>query len=103
MLQVAVLIAMPSQSRVIRKNAIFDNADKNAIEEEDDDDEEESKLPELVLGTTRVNYRQPKSGKETTLAANSPLTPTALAASPHDLPTLTVLPEEEEPLSPDSR
>ncbi|KAF8908892.1 hypothetical protein CPB84DRAFT_1843256 [Gymnopilus junonius] len=94
MLQVAVLIAMPSQSRTNCKNAILDRAGKQ-IEEEDDDDEGESELPELLLGTTRLHYRQPKSA----LYANSALTPTALR---QDLRTLTALQKEIEPVRPSS-
>ena len=98
MLQVAVLIAMPSQRRTIHKNALLDQ--KHDIEEEDDDDEE-TPLPELLLGTTRVHYRQPKSGKEATLPVTpkAPLSPGA-AARAALRQSMGILPEEEEPLSP---
>ncbi|KAF8195422.1 hypothetical protein BJ912DRAFT_1040377 [Pholiota molesta] len=65
MLQVAVLIAMPSQNRFQRKNARLDRHG-HGIEEEvlsssdegDDDDDETPPLPELVMGVTRVRARR---------------------------------------------
>ena len=58
MLQLAVLIAMPSPHNSQRKNSILEKLDLDT-----DDDEKESYyvLPEMVFGVTRVNYRQPSS------------------------------------------
>lgn len=56
MLQLSVLISMPSQNKSQRKNHILEKTDLDRDEEEDD----ESELPNMVFGVTRVNYRQPK-------------------------------------------
>jgi hypothetical protein len=57
MLQLSVLILMPSPNKSQRKNHMLDNTD---VEKEEADDED-SELPDMVFGVTRVNYRQPKS------------------------------------------
>ncbi|KDR82759.1 hypothetical protein GALMADRAFT_220749 [Galerina marginata CBS 339.88] len=95
MLQVSVLIAMPSQNRTIRKNAVLDRVGRADIEEDDDDDDDddaENVLPELVFGITRVHYRQSKAGKS---AANPPSTPTS-PSTQRKPQTMSVVPEEEE-------
>jgi len=53
MLQVAVLVAMPSRPPL----------DNNSTEKHStqDDYDDEQNLPELVMGTTRVYYRPPKT------------------------------------------
>ncbi|PPQ91682.1 hypothetical protein CVT25_012895 [Psilocybe cyanescens] len=71
MLQVSVVIAMPSQDRTIKKNKALDSMEKNEIETEDEDDDEDSSLPEIVFGVTRVNYRQPKPQKPTDATSTS--------------------------------
>ena len=67
MLQVSVLVAMPSLTHTMRKNARLDrvppNSDVNAITYHDSgdesDEEEGTVLPELVFGVARVNYPKP--------------------------------------------
>lgn len=59
MLQLSVLISMPSPNRSQKKNSILESADLDRDEEETDDKDLE--LPNMVFGVTRVNYRQPKS------------------------------------------
>lgn len=58
MLQLAVLIAMPSPRRSRRKNSVskLENLDPDDDEKESDDE-----LPDMVFGVARVNYRQPPS------------------------------------------
>lgn len=70
MLQVSVLVAMPSPGHAMRKRAKFDRthfpptSDVNGITyhdddesgDETDDEEEGTVLPELVFGVARVNY-----------------------------------------------
>ena len=51
MLQLAVLISMPSPRKSQRKNPDLD----------DDEKESDDELPSMVFGVTRVNYRQPPS------------------------------------------
>jgi hypothetical protein len=48
MLQISVLIAMPSQIRTLRKNALADSSVP--------EDDEEPPLPHLVLGITKIPY-----------------------------------------------
>lgn len=60
MLQLSVLISMPSPNKSLRKNHILENTDPDRDEDEEVDDEG-SELPNIVFGVTRVNYRQPKS------------------------------------------
>ncbi|KAF9543305.1 hypothetical protein CPC08DRAFT_430371 [Agrocybe pediades] len=52
-LQVSVLIAMPSQSRPARKKAILENDPEDELEYDDD---EEASLPELVFGVARIDF-----------------------------------------------
>jgi len=66
MLQLSVLISMPSPNRSQKKNHILENIDPDQDEEEADD--EDSELPNVVFGVTRVNYRQPKSTLESDTA-----------------------------------
>ncbi|KAF9483449.1 hypothetical protein BDN70DRAFT_891697 [Pholiota conissans] len=63
MLQVAVLIAMPSPTHLQRKNARLDRSGINeeplSSDDEDEEEEEEERyrpLPELVVGVARVRY-----------------------------------------------
>lgn len=58
MLQLAVLIAMPSPHRSLRKNAILEKLD---MDHDDYEKESDDLLPNVVFGVTRVNYRQPSS------------------------------------------
>ena len=58
MLQLAVLIAMPSPPRSQRKNSILENLD---LDPDDDEKESDDELPDMVFGVARVNYRQPPS------------------------------------------
>jgi hypothetical protein len=53
MLQLAVLIAMPSPRRS-QKDSVLENLDLDP----DDDEKESDELPNIVFGVTRVNYRQ---------------------------------------------
>lgn len=79
MLQVAVLIAMPSQNRFQRKNARLDRYGHSIAEEvlsssdegDDDDDDEKPPLPELLMGVTRVRY--PAAAKGPLRSRNTPL------------------------------
>jgi len=57
MLQLAVLVAMPSPRRSRRENPILEKDPDLDDDEKESDDE----LPDLVFGVTRVNYRQPSS------------------------------------------
>ena len=56
MLQLAVLIAMPSPRRS-QKDSILENLDLDP----DDDGKESDQLHDIVFGVTRVNYRQPSN------------------------------------------
>jgi len=58
MLQLAIFIAMPSQDKSHRKKHSLEN---------NDPDPDDDKLPEVAIGVTRVNYRQPKSAPSPTL------------------------------------
>ena len=49
MLQISVLVAMPSPNKAMRKNALVDSITTEDIDE--------APLPELVLGITKVSYR----------------------------------------------
>jgi len=69
MLQVSVLIALPSPTRTIRKNASLDpirvhpgpsSLSCESADESDDEDQDPPVLPELVFGLTRVNYPKPQ-------------------------------------------
>jgi len=69
MLQVSVLIAMPSPNCTIHKNASLDRIrvhpgpsylDYESADESDDEDQDPPVLPELVFGLTRVNYPKPQ-------------------------------------------
>jgi hypothetical protein len=60
MLQLAIFIAMPSQDKSPREKHSLENNDP-------DPDEDKDKLPEVAIGVTRVNYRQPKSAPSPTL------------------------------------
>lgn len=89
MLQISVLVAMPSPGHAMRKNARLDRirspptSDVNTITHHDDDesgdetdDEEEGTvLPELVFGVARVNYPKPptKASDEMALESAPPL------------------------------
>lgn len=66
MIQVSVLIAMPSSSRAQKKYAFDDS--KPSFDQVDDESEEP--LPEVAVGIARLNYRQVK-----------PLTPPTTAPS----------------------
>jgi hypothetical protein len=57
MLQLAVLVAMPSRRRSRRENPISEKDPDLDDDEKESDDE----LPDLVFGVSRVNYRQPSS------------------------------------------
>jgi hypothetical protein len=58
MLQLAVLIAMPSPHNSQRKDTISEKLD---MDQDDEEKESDDVLPEMVFGVTRVNYRQPSS------------------------------------------
>jgi len=89
MLQVSVLVAMPSLGHTLRKNARLDrnravppNSDVNAITyhhhrhestDESDDDEEGAVLPELVFGVARMNYPKPATKEPDTDVLDSAL------------------------------
>ncbi|CAA7261492.1 unnamed protein product [Cyclocybe aegerita] len=91
MLQVSVLIAMPSPSRTAQKNARLDarkSLDGHDLEEEEEDDE--GKLPEVVIGVTRINHRQPKS--QCPAIPPSPALPASGAVSVSAAPTRTSTP-----------
>lgn len=58
MLQLAVLVAMPSpRTRSRRKDPILEKD----LDLDPDDDEKDDELPDVVFGVTRVNYQQPPS------------------------------------------
>ena len=57
MLQLAVLVAMPSPRRSRRNNPILEKV----LDLDDDEKESDDDLPDMVFGVTRVNYRQPPS------------------------------------------
>lgn len=65
MLQVSVLVAMPSKVRSQRKNI------PPELQKLGDDDDDEEPLPELALGVTKVLYRHRKSPKIDGQAAQS--------------------------------
>jgi len=69
MLQISVLIAMPSQDKSMRKNALLDSISP--------DDDDEAPLPELALGINKVSYRHKILHPQST----PPSTP------PSDIPT----------------
>jgi hypothetical protein len=89
MLQISVLVAMPSPGHAMRKNARLDRlrslptSDINAITyhdndesgDETDEEEEGTVLPELLFGVTRVNYPKPstKPSDEMALEGAPPL------------------------------
>ena len=56
MLQLSVLISMPSANKSKRKNHILEKTDPDR-----DEDDEDLELPNMVFGVTRINYRQPTS------------------------------------------
>ena len=58
MLQLAVLIAMPSPHNSPKKDPILEKLDPDPDKDEKESDDV---LPEMVFGVTRVNYRQPSS------------------------------------------
>jgi hypothetical protein len=67
MLQLAVLIAMPSPHNSQRKDSISEKMD---IDKDDDEKESDDILPEMMFGVTRVNYQQPLSSSTLPLQPN---------------------------------
>ena len=64
MLQISVLIAMPSQDKSMRKNALLDSTSP--------DDDDEAPLPELALGINKVSYRHKTLDAQSTPPSTPP-------------------------------
>ena len=86
MLQVAVLIAMPAPRRNTKE-----------IDEDEDDDEEE-RLPELVMGVTRVGYHPTPRARDAKRpsALDSPVLPSSAPVAPPTSPIIEEHDGEEE-------
>lgn len=52
MLQISVLIAMPTPTRPI-------NSSRSSLEKFDNDEDEDRSIPDVVFGITRLPYKQP--------------------------------------------